>query len=80
MSEVTLEAIENLLESKLEEKLEEKLEPIRAVQRAHTTMLEQLMTEKKTKEDNNTVTEYRFERLEKWGEKVGSSVGIKLEL
>lgn len=43
MSNVTLEAIENLLDLKLEEKLEEKLAPIKAVQTQHTEMLEQLM-------------------------------------
>lgn len=84
MSNVTLEAIENLFDSKLEEKLEAKLEeklaPIRTTLDNHTAILEQLTTQQKNKTDENTVSVYRVDRLEAWAEKAGSQIGVPLEL
>jgi hypothetical protein len=79
MSEVTLKAIEDLLDSKLDEKFEEKLKPMYKTLEAHTTMLEQIITEKKNKDDNTTVAVYRFDRLETWAKKVGEKIGISPE-
>lgn len=83
MSEVTLEAIENLLDLKLEEKLEakleEKLKPIRETLDNHTAILEQLTTEKKNKDDEKIVGGYRVDRLESWAKKAGTQIGIKFE-
>ena len=84
MSEVTLEAIEELFDAKLEEKLDqkfdEKLAPILKTQAQHTAALSVLMSEKKTKDDNQTVSDRRLDRLENWGQKVGKKTGVKLEL
>ena len=76
MSKVTLEAIEELFGKKMDEKLE----PIRATQRQHTAALDELLTEKKNKTNNETVSAHRFDRLEHWAQEVGPKVGVKLEL
>ena len=76
MSKVTLEAIEQLFD----QKMDEKFEPFRDILSHHTAALEQLLTERKNKEDNTTVAAHRVERLEHWAQDVGPKVGIKLEL
>ena len=47
---------------------------------AHTTSLDNLLTAKKNKADEKTVSENRFDRLEHWAQLVGRKLGIKLEL
>ena len=80
MSDVTLKAIEDLMDNVLDKKLDEKLAPIKATLKSHTESLEVLMSEKKNKEDGQNVTDHRLDRLENWGKKVGSTVGVNLEL
>ena len=46
----------------------------------HTQSLAALLTKKKTREDEKTVSVARFDRLEKWAGQVGVQLGIKLEL
>ena len=62
MSEVTLEAIEELLDGMFDKKLE----PIQKVLVAHTAALEKLLTEKKNKDEEKIVSAERFDRLEHW--------------
>ena len=76
MSKLTLEAIEELFDKKMDEKLE----PIKTTQAQHTAALEKLLTEKEIKTNNETVSAYRFDRLEHWAEEVGEKIGVKLEL
>jgi hypothetical protein len=83
MSEVTIEAIAKLL--KEEFKIE--LDPIKAtlaehtkILNIHTAALDQLLTEKKNREDEKIVNVHRFERLERWAVQAGEKLGIKLEL
>ena len=76
MTKVTLEAIGELFD----QKMDEKLEPIKIVLAQHTAALEQLMSEKKTETNNETVSAHRFDRLELWAQQVGPKVGVKLEL
>jgi hypothetical protein len=46
----------------------------------HTSALEKLLTKKKTKDDENTVSAERFKRIEDWAVQVGQKLGIKLEV
>lgn len=80
MSDVTLEAIEHLLDSKLEEKLEEKLGPIKATLAQHTGQLEQLITERKVRDENKAVETFRVDRLEIWAQKAGDTIWVKIDL
>ncbi len=47
---------------------------------SHTTMLDHLLTAKKNKAEEKTISAARFDRLEKWAEQVGQKLDIKLEL
>ncbi len=47
---------------------------------AHTAALEQLLTEKKNRDEEKIVNAERFERLEHWAVLAGKKLGIKLEL
>lgn len=47
---------------------------------SHTKALDILLTKKKIKDDENTVSSDRFSRLEKWAQLVGQKIGVKLEL
>lgn len=76
MSDVTLKAIEELLDNMFDKKLE----PIQKTLDAHTAALEQVLTEKKNREDEKIVNAHRFERLEQWATLAGKKLGIKLEL
>lgn len=73
MSDVTLEAIENLLDDKLDEKLQPVLETLAQ----HTGALTQLLTEKKNKDDNKMVGDGRLEYLEKWAKQVSQKLGVE---
>ena len=83
MTQITLEAIENLLDVKLEEKLEQKLEqklqPIRQTLGEHSVMLDLIARSVKNLEEGLSVTNSRVDRLENWAGKVGNKVKIKLE-
>jgi hypothetical protein len=46
----------------------------------HTTSLDRLLTAKKNKADENTISAERFDRLEHWAQLVGRKLDIKLEL
>lgn len=46
----------------------------------HTAALEKLLTDKKVKGDNNTVSAESFDRLEQWAVQVSNKLGIRLEL
>lgn len=83
MSEVTIEAIAKLL--KEEFKIE--LGPIKAtlaehtkILNIHTAALDQLLKEKKARDEEETVSAERFDRLEHWAVLAGKKLGIKLEL
>ena len=86
MSNVTLEGIAALLKVELEPvntrltSIEEKLAEHTKTLSQHTAALEQLLTEKKKKTDNETVSAHRFDRLEHFAEQVSQRLGIKLEL
>ncbi len=75
MSNVTLEAIEELVDNLLEKRLE----PIKKVQAQHTASLELLISERSKKDDKHIVVSHRLDRLEKWGKKVGEKVDLKLD-
>ena len=47
---------------------------------SHTTSLDKLLTAKKNKADENTVSSERFDRLEHWAQLVGQKLDIKLKL
>ena len=47
---------------------------------SHTTSLDQLLTAKKNKADEKTVSADRFDRLEHWAQLVGQKLGIELKL
>jgi len=69
-----------LLDVKLDEKLDKKLEPIKATVNSNAAVLDGLAKDVKKLLDEKTITVYRFERLENWGQKVGKKLDIKLEL
>ena len=76
MSKVTLEAIEQLFD----QKMDEKLEPLITILTQHTSALEILLSNHKTKSENETVAAHRLDHLEHWADEVGQKVGIKLKL
>lgn len=86
MSEITIEGIAKVIREELKpvnEKLakqEEILNRHTDILNSHTASLEQLVTKKSTKADENIVETHRVDRLEKLGQRVGAHVGIKLEL
>jgi cob(I)alamin adenosyltransferase len=80
MSEITLEAIEQLLDVKLDEKFDAKLAPIQKTLDDHTAALASLATDVKTLLQEKTVSAERFERLEHWAQQVGERLGTKLEI
>ena len=47
---------------------------------SHTTSLDKLLTAKKNKADEKTVSSERFDRLEHWAQLVGQKLDIKLKL
>ena len=47
---------------------------------SHTAVLEQLLTEKKNREEEKIASTNRFDRLERWAVLAGEKLGIKLEL
>ena len=78
-----MEAIARLLKKELGSELgpvKTRLSAIEEVLATHTAALEQLLTEKKNKDDNNIVNAHRIDRLEKWALLAGKKFGIKLEL
>ena len=79
MSNVTLEGIAELLKQELGP-IKTTLAEHTELLNSHTTSLETLLSAKKTKDDENTVSVHRFKRLEDWAEQVGKQLGIKLEL
>jgi hypothetical protein len=83
MSEITLENIAKTMEAVLKQEIEPintRLDNIEKTQALHSASLEQLITEKKGREDNDKVSTHRFDRLEKWAKEVGNKVDIKIEL
>ena len=86
MSELTLKAIEHLLDTKFQSTSEELAEiktdlaGMKTTLASHTTSLDQLLTAKKNKADENTVSADRFDRLEHWAQLVGQKLDIKLKL
>jgi hypothetical protein len=47
---------------------------------SRTTSLDKLLTKKKAKDDEHTVSAGRFDQLECWAQQVGNKLGIKLEV
>ena len=95
MSELTLKAVEQLLDAKLQpiktgmahlatsEELAEiktDLAGMKTTLASHTTSLDKLLTAKKNKADEITVSADRFDRLENWAQLVGQKLGIELKL
>ena len=86
MSEVTLEGIAALLKVELEpirETLDEHtriLSEHTEILSQHTAALDELLTDKKNRVNNEAIIAHRFERIEHWAQEVGPKVGVKLEL
>jgi predicted nucleic acid-binding Zn-ribbon protein len=95
MSEITLQAIEQLLDAKLKPiksvmaslatseeitQINTKLEAVQTTQAKHTTDLANLATDVKKLLDEKTVINNRVERLEHWAKPVGEKIGVKLGL
>jgi hypothetical protein len=94
--DVTLKAIGDLLDRKLDEKLDERfgvefderfdkklksgVESIMTTLRKHSAMLEELLVEKRKREENKQIRDYRVENLEGWAGKVGKKLEIKFEV
>ena len=82
MTEITLEAIAKTVGKVIKQELEpidRKLNTIEKTLESHTLALDQLVLDKKTREEEKIVSIHRFERLEKWARRVGEQLGIKLE-
>ncbi|HLK63259.1 MAG TPA: hypothetical protein VKU19_07455 [Bryobacteraceae bacterium] len=75
-NEVTMKAIEELLDTTLDKKLE----PILKTLTQHTAALAALMAEYKDRDDATAIAAFRFDRLEKWAQQVGSKIGVNLDL
>lgn len=71
-----MEAIEELFDYKFESALE----PIKKTQREHSAALEELLLDKKKREENKQVHDYRVENLEGWAGKVAKKLDIKFEV
>ena len=86
MSIVTLEGIAALLKVELEpirETLDEHtriLSEHTEILSQHTAALDELLTDKKNRVNNEVIAAHRFDRLEHWGQEVGQKVGVKLQL
>ena len=95
MSELTLKPVEQLLDAKLQpiktgmahlatqETVDELTKTVANIEKTvggHTTSLDQLLTAKKNKADEKTVSADRFDRLEHWAQLVGQKLGIELKL
>jgi len=75
MSEVTMQAIEELLE----DMFDKKLEPIKKTLAEHSVSLAELMADRKSKADSKTVDEHRVKRLEEWAQKAGEKIGLRID-
>lgn len=82
MSNVTLESISAVIKSELEPvntklgAIEETLVEHTKTLAQHTAALEQLLMEKKNRDDNKTVGDGRMDYLEAWAKQVGQKLGI----
>ena len=79
MSNITLEGISELL------KLE--LDPIKKTQAEHTKTLrtlggavDELLTEKRKRDENKIVRDYRVSNLEEWAVKAAKKLNLKFEV
>jgi hypothetical protein len=95
MSELTLKAIEQLLIKELKPiksgmaalatseelgSVNTRLGTVETILNQHTVALDQVLGQKKTREDESSVATARFERLEHWAQLVGKKLGITLDL
>ena len=83
MSDVTLEGIAKLLKEEFEYHLSPintRLTAIETTLEVHTKALDQLLKEKKARDEEKTIAANRFDRLEHWAVLAGEKLGIKLEL
>jgi C4-type Zn-finger protein len=74
------QAIRALATQESVNELATRITTMEGVLNTHTTALQQLVSKKKTKENEDTVSLQRFKRLEDWAQKVGDKLGVKLEL
>ncbi len=83
MSNVTLEGISKVIKVELEPIKEILAEHTKTLTEhtktlsAHTAALDQLLTEKKNKDDNKIVGDSRLDYLEKWAKQVSQKFGIE---
>ena len=86
MSNITLEGIAEVVKVELEP-VKTELAEVKTIVTRHTEILdnhsaalEAMLKQKKNKEDEAAIAAHRFERQERWAQKVGENLGIKLEL
>jgi hypothetical protein len=83
MSNLTLEGIAAVIKVELEPVKESLAENTKTLAEhtktlsAHTQALDQLLTEKKNRDDNKTVHDDRLDYLEKWAKEVSQKFGIE---
>ena len=86
MSNITLENIAELLREELKpvntrlSTIEQTLAQHTKTLDVHTKALDTLLSKKKDKDEEKTVSVERFDNLEHWATLVGKKLGIKLEL
>lgn len=76
MSQVTLEGIAALLKVELDPIRKTLAENTKTLTQ-HTAALEQLLTEKKKRDDNKTVSTGRLDYLENWAKQVSRKLGVQ---
>lgn len=79
MKRINLKEFEELLDIKLDEKFDTRLVPIQKTLNEHKVILDELLLEKRNRDDDKNVKYYRVGRLETWAQKVGKKVDIKFE-
>ena len=86
MSKITLEGIAALLKVEFDPintrltAIEETLVEHTQILSQHTAALDELLTDKKNRVNNEAIIAHRFERIEHWAQEVGPKVGVKLQL
>ena len=85
MANITLEGIAEVIREELKpvnerlDKIETRLSNVEQTVNLHTAALEQLLTEKKNREDNKTVSDGRLEYIEHWAKQVSQKLGIEFK-
>jgi septal ring factor EnvC (AmiA/AmiB activator) len=83
MANITLEGIADVVREELKPLKEDiaeiktRLTSLETTVSLHTAALEQLLTEKKNREDNKMVSDGRLEYIEHWAKQVSQKLGIE---